>query len=78
LGIGAFFIGLGPDGGNFDAELHRSQYEDYRQYMLTVMGGAEVEFEQIGKALGKIAAMYDRTDSMAAMDLNKIFGQPEL
>ncbi|GII23036.1 hypothetical protein [Planosporangium mesophilum] len=63
----AFFIG--------DANIleHHSAYCSYREFMEKALTGAVVEFEQIGRALDKIADAYDNADNVVTLDLNKIY-----
>jgi uncharacterized protein YukE len=63
----AFFIG---DANVFE---HHNAYSGYRAFMERVVTGAAVEFEQIGRALDKIADAYDNADKVVALDLNKIY-----
>ncbi len=64
----AFYIG---DGLNF--LLYSNSYNDFQNLMVTALGGAVTEFEQIGAALDKIAAAYDQADQVVSLDLNQIW-----
>jgi hypothetical protein len=64
----AFYIG---DGLNFLVYSH--SYNDFQNLMVTALGGAVTEFEQIGGALDKIAVAYDQADQIVSLDLNQIW-----
>lgn len=64
----AFYIG---DGLNF--AIYSNSYNDFQNLMVTALGGAVTEFEQIGGALDKIAAAYDQADQIVSLDLNQIW-----
>ncbi|GIH08613.1 hypothetical protein Rhe02_66800 [Rhizocola hellebori] len=64
----AFYIG---DGLNF--LIYSNSYNDFQNLMVTALGGAVTEFEQIGGALDKIAAAYDQADQIVSLDLNQIW-----
>jgi hypothetical protein len=68
LGVTAFYI------GDLNAVPHAEAYEQYRSYMAKLLGQAQVEFEQVGDALTKIADSYDESDEVSPMlDLNDIY-----
>ena len=68
LSATAFYIG---DGLNF--LVYSNSYNDFQNLMVTALGGAVTEFEQIGGALDKIAAAYDQSDQIVSVDLNQIW-----
>ncbi|MEV4196888.1 hypothetical protein [Micromonospora globbae] len=63
----AFFI------GDANTAIHAIAYRDFHTFMVTVLGGAVTEFEQVGAALRRIADEYDRADEMISLDLNEIY-----
>lgn len=63
----AFFI------GDANTLIHWKAYQDFQNFMVSVLGGASVEFEQIGEALRRIADEYDRADEIISLDLNSIY-----
>ncbi|MBB5158841.1 hypothetical protein [Saccharopolyspora phatthalungensis] len=71
----AFFVGdlttLIPGGVN--ATLEAEQYEEFRAFMERMLQGAITEFNQIDRALWKIADEYDRTDSINEIDIDKAY-----
>ncbi|MEV4410982.1 hypothetical protein [Catellatospora sp. NPDC049609] len=73
LGPTAFFIG--------PTELvataaHSSAYQTYYEHVQKLVAGAVTEWEQLGGALDRIAAEFDRTDQTEKADLEKIYTQP--
>ncbi|GAA2357391.1 hypothetical protein Cme02nite_51010 [Catellatospora methionotrophica] len=67
LGVTAFFI------GDMNALVHSQAYNDFQEFMVTVLSGAAVEFDQVAGALVKIAKEYDKADAFASLDLNQIY-----
>jgi hypothetical protein len=67
LGVTAFFI------GDANALAHSVAYNDYQAFMQDVLAGAVTEFGQLGAALDRVAAAYDRADKVVSLDLNKIY-----
>ncbi len=67
LDASAFFI------GDANTLIHSVAYRDFHTFIVGVLGGAVVEFEQIGDALRRIADEYDRADAVVSLDLNKIY-----
>lgn len=67
LGVTAFFI------GDLNATVHQQAYDDFQAFMVTVLGGAVVEFDQVAGALTRIAKEYDKADAIVSLDLNKIY-----
>lgn len=67
LDASAFFI------GDANTLIHSMAYRDFHAFMVEVLGGAVVEFEQVGEALRRIADEYDRADEIISLDLNKIY-----
>ncbi len=68
LAASAFYVG---DGLNF--LIYSNSYNDFQNLMVTALGGAVTEFEQIGGALDRIAAAYDQADQVVSLDLNQIW-----
>jgi uncharacterized protein YukE len=68
LGATAFFIGDG------NAAAHHQAYYQYQAFMEDILRGAVVEFEQLGKALNKVADAYDDAERVIELDLDKIYG----
>lgn len=67
LGMTAFFI------GDLNAGVHAQAYADFQAFMVTVLSGAVVEFDQVAGALTRIAKEYDRADAIVSLDLNSIY-----
>ncbi|GIF98129.1 hypothetical protein [Catellatospora citrea] len=67
LGVTAFFI------GDQNALVHSRAYDDFQDFMVTVLSGAAVEFDQLAGALVKIAKEYDKADAIVSLDLNQIY-----
>jgi hypothetical protein len=67
LSASAFFI------GDANAGMHSAAYNGYQSFMETILGGAVTEFNQLARALDRIAAAYDRADKLVSLDLNKIY-----
>ncbi|WP_144122484.1 hypothetical protein [Catellatospora sichuanensis] len=67
LGVTAFFI------GDLNALVHSQAYHDFQDFMVTVLSGAVVEFDQLAGALVKIAKEYDKADAIVSLDLNQIY-----
>ncbi|MCZ7375300.1 hypothetical protein [Micromonospora sp. WMMC250] len=63
----AFFI------GDANVLIHSLAYNDFHNFMVTILSGAVTEFEQVGEALRHIADEYDRADEVISLDLNEIF-----
>lgn len=70
LGPTAFFI------GNLTEAVHDPAYRGFWDRMVTRMGGAEVEFELIGKVLRQIADSYEETDQISGAELDGLFTAP--
>lgn len=73
LGPTAFFIG--------PTELvataaHSSAYDGYYEHIQKLVSGAVTEWDQLGGALDRMAAEFDRTDQTEKADLEKIYTQP--
>jgi hypothetical protein len=49
-------------------------YYQYQAFMEDILRGAVVEFEQLGKALNKVADAYDDAERVIELDLDKIYG----
>lgn len=60
-----------------DAAIHAASHKSFQAFMSKALGGAATEFDQLGDALKKIAAEYDRTDEIGYINLNAIFGPPK-
>jgi hypothetical protein len=69
LGAAAFFIG-----DLVNAEGHAQAYHRCQSFMSHVLGGAVVEFDQLGGALDSTAEAYERADEIVSLDLDKIYG----
>ncbi|MGA3541043.1 hypothetical protein ACK8GE_17315 [Micromonosporaceae bacterium DT194] len=67
LDASAFFI------GDANTVIHWQAYRSFQEFMVSVLDGAAVEFEQIGEALRRIADAYDRADEVVSLDLNSIY-----
>ena len=63
----AFFI------GDANTLIHWKAYQDFHNFMVSVLNGAVIEFEQVGEALRHIADEYDRADEIISLDLNTIY-----
>ena len=63
----AFYI------GDANVAVHSAAYRDFHTFIVTVLAGATVEFEQMGEALRQVADAYDRADEMVSLDLNVIY-----
>ncbi|MBQ0992159.1 hypothetical protein PSH03_001351 [Micromonospora sp. PSH03] len=63
----AFFI------GDANMAIHSTSYDSFHSFMLDVISGAVVEFEQIAGALDRVANAYDRADAVVDLDLNAIY-----
>jgi hypothetical protein len=63
----AFFI------GDANVVVHSQAYDGFQAFMVTILGGAVTEFEQLGAALNKIADIYDEADRVIAVDLNEVY-----
>ncbi|MEU8256692.1 hypothetical protein AB0C06_20795 [Micromonospora inaquosa] len=63
----AFFI------GDANVLIHSLAYRDFHTFMVAILSGAVTEFDQVGKALRRIADEYDRADEVVSLDLNEIF-----
>jgi hypothetical protein len=59
--------------GDLNAGPHAVYYESYRSFMARILGQAQVEFEQVGDALTRIADAYDEADEVAELNLNDIY-----
>lgn len=67
LSVTAFFI------GDANAGAHSVAYNGYQAFMQDILAGAVTEFGQLGAALDRVAAAYDRADEVVSLDLNKIY-----
>lgn len=67
LSASAFFV------GDANAGQHHAAYNAYQAFMAEILAGAVTEFDQVGAALDRIAAAYDRADEIVSLDLNKIY-----
>lgn len=67
LGPSAFFI------GDASVVVHSQAYNGFQSFMVTILGGAVTEFDQLGSALNKIADIYDEADQLIALDLNEVY-----
>ena len=67
LSVTAFYV------GDLNAGVHAVYYEAYRSFMAKVLAQGQVEFEQVGDALAKIADKYDEADAVAELNLNDIY-----
>ena len=64
----AFFIGM-----DANVAVHSAAYDGFQSFMVTILGGAVTEFDQLGTALNKIADIYDEADQVIAVDLNRVY-----
>lgn len=67
LSPSAFFI------GDANVALHSQAYNGFQSFMVTILGGAVTEFDQLGTALNNIADIYDEADQVIAVDLNRVY-----
>jgi hypothetical protein len=49
-------------------------YNEFQQFMTTVFGQAQTEFDQLSAALKKAADRYDAADADAVTNLSEIYG----
>lgn len=63
----AFFI------GDHNMVPHSLAYDAFQSFMVTVLGGAATEFEELGVVLRRIADGYDEADAVVALDLDEIY-----
>lgn len=73
LGITAFFIGPTE---LVSTAIHSNAYNGYYEHVQKLVSGAVTEWDQLGGALDRIAAEFDKTDQTATVDLEKIYTQP--
>lgn len=73
LGVTAFFIG--PTEVVATA-IHSNAYNEFLGHVQTLVTGAITEWTQLGGALDRMAAEFDKTDQTAKADLDVIYTQP--
>lgn len=66
----AFWIGEPLE---INAKINCATYTDFQNAMLTSLRAGAVEFDQIGRVLGKIADEYERHESITELDINKAY-----
>jgi hypothetical protein len=66
----AFWIGEPLE---INAKIYSAAYNEFQNYLVKVLKAGVVEFEQIGKALVRIADEYDRQDKIAELNLDQIY-----
>jgi len=73
LGVTAFFIGPTE---LIATTLHSEAYNGFYEELQDLVKGAMTEWEQLGRALDRIADEFDRTDQTAQTDLEAIYTEP--
>jgi hypothetical protein len=73
LSESAFWCG---EPAEINARINSVTYNDFQNSVLTSFRAALVEFDQIGRALVKIANEYDRQDSVSSLDINQAYTLP--
>jgi hypothetical protein len=54
---------------------HSAAYSAFHDWMAQLFADATTEFDQVGTALDKSAALYEHSDRQSAVDLSTIYGK---
>ncbi|NUT31845.1 MAG: hypothetical protein HOV79_02110 [Hamadaea sp.] len=73
LGVTAFFIGPTE---LVATKIHYDAYTGFLTHIQGLVSGAITEWTQLGGALDRMAAEFDKTDQTAKADLDVIYTQP--